>query len=143
MYGTTASRGIDMSEGVDRNRVERNTVFRNASAPSNYPSGGITVQEGDDNRIVGNRIFENGGLGGIVITAESGGDAVASNLVRSNGGHGIFIGTLYEDAGGMVIAGNRSIQNGADGIHVSQEMMRSRYPHPGLRAARQPHGSKW
>jgi parallel beta-helix repeat protein len=116
--------GIDMSEGVHRNRVEGNTVFRNASvSPSDYLSGGITVAEGDDNRIVGNRIFENGGLGGIVITAESGGDAVASNLVRSNRGHGIFIGTLYEDAGGIVIAGNRSSQNGADGIHVSQEMM--------------------
>ena len=115
--------GIDMSEGVHGNRVERNAVFRNASAsPSNYVSGGITVQEGDDNRIVGNRVLENGGLGGIVITAGHGGDAVASNLVRSNGGHGISIGILHEDAGGMVVAGNRSVENGADGIHVGQEM---------------------
>ena len=29
---------------------------------------------------------------------------------------------LYEDEGGTVVAGNHSIQNGADGIHVSQDL---------------------
>jgi parallel beta-helix repeat protein len=108
--------GIDMDDGAQRNRVERNAVFRNLS-------GGITLGEGEDNRVVGNRILQNGGLGGIVIGAESRRHTIASNLLRGNSGDGIFLGTLYEDAGGMLIAGNHSIRNGADGIHVSQEMM--------------------
>ena len=107
--------GIGMNEGAQRNRVERNAVFRNLS-------GGITLGEGEDNRMVGNRILQNGGLGGIVISAESRRNTVASNLLRGNSGDGIFLDILYEDAGGMLIAGNHSTQNGADGIHVSQEM---------------------
>ena len=119
------STGIDMSEGAQGNRVERNIISRNAptASTSDNWSGGITLGESEDNRIAENRIVENGGLGGIVISGESRRNAVASNLLRSNSGHGIFIEILYEDAGGMVIAGNRSVTNGVDGIHFGREMM--------------------
>ena len=50
------------------------------------------------------------------------GNAVVSNDVRRNAGHGIFLEPLYEVGGGTVVAGNHSIQNGADGIHVSQKL---------------------
>ena len=115
------SAGINMG-GANRNRVERNTVFRNGptASASNHGWGGITVQGGDDHGIVGNRVFENGGHGGIVVAAETGGNAVVSNDVRRNQGHGIFLETLYEDEGGTVVAGNHSIRNGEDGIHVSE-----------------------
>ena len=69
------STGIQMSgDPANGNRVERNTVFRNAAtaSPSNQQWGGITVQEGDDNQIVGNRVFDNGGHGGIVVVAVTG-----------------------------------------------------------------------
>jgi parallel beta-helix repeat protein len=116
--------GIAMDEGVHRNRVERNAVLRNAhAAQPGSVSGGITVDEGDDNRVTGNRVVENGGGGGIVITSESRGTAIASNYVYGNTGHGIWVGILYEDAGGLDISQNHSTANGVDGIHVSQEML--------------------
>ena len=111
--------GIDVTG--DGSRVERNTVFRNASTapPADPYSGGIIFFEADDNRIVGNRVFENGGRAGIMISAETGGNTVASNHVRDNTGHGIFHSTFLDERG-MAIAHNHSIRNGADGIHVSE-----------------------
>lgn len=116
--------GIAMDEGVDLNRVERNAVLRNArAAQPGSVSGGITIDEGDDNRVTGNRVSENGGDGGIVITSESGGTAISSNHVYGNTGHGIWVGILYEDAGAMNISRNHSTANGVDGIHVGQETL--------------------
>ena len=110
--------GIDMTG--DGSRVERNTVFRNASgaSPADPRWGGIIVHDADENRIVGNRVFQNGGRGGIVISAETGGNAVVSNHVRDNTGHGIFHSTFLDERG-VAISHNHSIRNGADGIHVS------------------------
>lgn len=126
------STGIQISgDPANGNRVERNTVFRNAptASSSDLRWGGITVQEGDDNRIVANRVFDNGGQAGIVVAAAAGGNAVIRgnavvlNDVRRNAGHGIFLKTLYENEGGTVVAGNHSVQNGADGIHVSPDLL--------------------
>jgi parallel beta-helix repeat protein len=113
--------GINLSGSADRNRVERNTVFHNAAdAPQPRPySGGITVDEGDENQLVGNRVFDNGGQGGVVIRAMGGGSVVTSNHVRSNTGHGIFHATSFGERE-SVIAGNHSMRNGGDGIHVLQ-----------------------
>ena len=128
--------GIAMDEGVDLNRVERNVVLRNArAAQPGSVSGGITIDEGDDNRVTGNRVSENGGDGGIVITSESGGTAISSNHVYGNTGHGIRVGILYEDAGAMNISRNHSTANGVDGIHVGEDVG-PRDAHRGLGAAR-------
>jgi parallel beta-helix repeat protein len=116
--------GISIEEGSHRNRIEGNAVFRNAYASSvQFPGGGITLSNGDDNRITGNRVLDNGGDGGIVFGAESRGDVVASNHVAGNAGHGILLGVLYEDAGGAIVSGNHVVRNGEDGIHVREESL--------------------
>ena len=111
--------GMDVTG--DGSRVERNAVFRNASTapPTARYSGGILFLEADDTRIVGNRVFENGGRAGIAVSSEAGGNTVASNHVLDNAGHGIFHSTFLDERG-VAIAHNHSVRNGADGIHISK-----------------------
>jgi parallel beta-helix repeat protein len=103
------NRGAGVTTFEGQSHIESNRVWNNGS-------GGIAVT-GDDSQIVGNRAFDNRGVAGIAISAEAGGNVVASNDLRNNLGHGIFHSTVVDERG-MVIARNHSNGNGEDGIHV-------------------------
>lgn len=102
--------------GAHGNRVERNSVLRNARRPTSGPAtGGIVLVEGSKNEFAGNRVVENGGLGGIVLDA-AWDNRFAFNDVLRNAGSGIYFTSSL--IGGIVDT-NRLNGNREDGIRVS------------------------
>jgi len=110
--------GIWMGEGAHRNRVQANTVFRNALAPSAqlmFNPGGITLFGGRDNLMLDNRVIGNGGLGGMVLADNTRRNLLEGNHVAANRADGILLIAFEED---NRVEENRATRNAADGIRV-------------------------
>jgi large repetitive protein len=114
--------GLWMGEGAHRNIVKDNVVLANAvdiPASSAGLVAGILLWEGHDNVFTHNRVIGNGGRAGLALTDNTRDNVVEANEVAHNTGDGILLSGLLE--GVHLVVGNRAARNGGDGIGVRDD----------------------
>ena len=109
VHGNRVGIVITRPRSGPRIRVENSTAIRNDDA-------GIEINAGTRNvDVADNRVLFNGG-DGIRALSEADGGTYTNNLIKGNGGDGLNIRRAFS-----TVVGNTARDNGADGIHMSDD----------------------
>jgi parallel beta helix pectate lyase-like protein len=109
------SDGVVIFRSTD-NSIHRSVISGNGGNGVRIESlGGLTTRA-SGNRVEGNSISGNVGSG-VVVTPHSDFATIGGNVIRTNGGHGIYLGTPYM---GARVTDNIVLDNTLNGILVDQ-----------------------
>jgi parallel beta-helix repeat protein len=121
-----ASNNVIMGNRCDRNRDYQiilgtdscnNTITENSLSGSVYGHGIYIFTRSNNNVVTKNVIFNNSNAGINLLSAHY--NLIADNILKSNSGGGLWIGSILSASNGNIIANNTVTSNQRRGIEVS------------------------